>query len=102
MSIRDRKEIEEEIAKLQKELAEVNDLAIDMAKGDPKAIAIYLHDRMCKSDHSDRCGWYYEVHGGIHNWDDSSHKSWLERANRFIEKWGGDDILTKLEMALSL
>lgn len=41
--------------------------------------AIYLHERECHWNHTDGCGWYYEVNKGIHDWAGSTHLDYLEK-----------------------
>jgi hypothetical protein len=42
-----------------------------------KKLAIYLHKNLCHYNHTDMCGWYYEIHGIIHDWDAYTHKQYL-------------------------
>ena len=55
-------------------------------------IAILLHNNLCHSNHTDRCGWYYEMKGVIHDWSKYQHKQYLEKANKLIQS--GIDINT--------
>ena len=100
--MRTQEEIKKDIAKLKEELREVQEVDKGIAEGDVRAIAIFIHDKKCTSDHAAECSWFYEIKNGYHDWSKSAHKHWLERAQRFVDKWGIDDIGTKLEMALDL
>lgn len=48
-------------------------------------MAILLHKALCHSNHTDRCGWYYEINGIEHDWTRWTHKEYLEKANKLIQ-----------------
>lgn len=48
-------------------------------------MAIFLHDMLCHKDHTDQCGWYYEIDGIVHNWTRYNHKIYLEKADKLIQ-----------------
>lgn len=50
-------------------------------------IARLLHERLCRYDHTESCGWYYHtVYDGLaDDWTSYSHREYLEKANRLIE-----------------
>ena len=75
-------QIEDDIANLHLE----REQAIKAEKAPiNQRLAIMLHDKNCRHNHEDACGWYYEIaSGNIVNWNGSSHNSWLEKANRII------------------
>ena len=51
----------------------------------PSAIlAIAMHDKMCRHNHTDGCGWYYEIAKGKHDWTRHEHNHWLKAAIRFM------------------
>lgn len=52
-------------------------------------IAIRLHDTTCRWNHTDGCGWFYEFKDKQHDWSGSSHKSYLEKAFKLINRCGG-------------
>lgn len=79
--------IEQEIArqnlnikKLEKQLREFKDLSPN------KKLAISLHELSCHWNHTDGCGWYYEFKDGQHDWQGSSHGSYLSKAEKLIGK----------------
>lgn len=41
--------------------------------------AEHMHNTTCGLNHTDRCGWYYEV-GSENEWERAEHKYWLNRA----------------------
>lgn len=50
-------------------------------------LAIFLHDKNCTSNHTDDCGWYYEVSKeklDWHDWNGYSHQKWFERAEEVL------------------
>lgn len=46
-------------------------------------LAIELHDALCTQNHTDGCGWHYEIQKGVHNWSGSEHAHWLGKATKF-------------------
>lgn len=51
-------------------------------------IAVQLHDAKCTWNHTDGCGWYYEVSKGVHNWSGSSHAAYLRSAQKLVHICG--------------
>jgi len=49
-------------------------------------LAIAMHERLCRWNHTDGCGWHYEIKNGIHNWDSSSHRFWLQKAHLVMRR----------------
>lgn len=39
-----------------------------------KKLAIYLHSKMCKGNHTDYCSWFYEINGVDHDWTRFAHE----------------------------
>ena len=56
-------------------------------------LAIGLHDIMCKWNHTDGCSWYYEYSSkeNIHDWNGSSHLSYLNKADILISTFSNMD-----------
>lgn len=50
-------------------------------------VAIYLHDNFCSGNHTDGCGWGYEICDDIHDWKAFAHTSWLRFAEQFVKKF---------------
>ncbi len=93
----------DEIAKLQVEVEKAIAFEAAVESADPEAIAILLHEKTCKYKHGDEgCTWYYEITAGVHRWDRSVHKEYLNKAKCFIKKYGADNISQKLEIAFEL
>jgi len=75
-----------EIERLEKEIAE-KQAEVERLKRevvvvvDPlQALAIRLHDTLCKANHTDGCCWFYEIQKGVHNWSYYEHANWLKKA----------------------
>lgn len=49
-------------------------------KGEHRRKAFIMHALQCKKNHTDECGWYYEIKNGRHEWSLPSHRSWFNRA----------------------
>jgi hypothetical protein len=46
-------------------------------------LAIQLHDALCHHNHTDGCGWHYEIKNKVHEWSrGSTHDGWLSRARK--------------------
>lgn len=49
-------------------------------------LAIELHNKNCKGNHTDYCDWEYDVRNAVdgtyHNWDGYAHKLYLEKAEK--------------------
>lgn len=75
------KDFDKEIAKRQQEIAELEaEKAAFAALGPDHQLALVLHDLLCTWNHTDGCGWYYEVHNGIDDWGGLSHERYLKQA----------------------
>lgn len=50
-----------------------------------KPLAIRAHDILCRWNHTDGCGWHYEIKGNCHHWTGtySAHARWLKA----VEEW---------------
>jgi hypothetical protein len=49
-------------------------------------LAILLHDAYCGHNHTDACGWMYDVKNGFHNWEGHPHGDYLAKAKKIIEE----------------
>ena len=43
-------------------------------------LAIVLHNKLCKWNHTDGCGWYYHMKDGLPTWADHSQQEYLKKA----------------------
>lgn len=43
-------------------------------------LAISMHDKLCHWNHTDGCGWHYQIKNGIHDWNEHDHRIWLNKA----------------------
>jgi hypothetical protein len=72
-----------ELKKLQEEKKKQESL------GPIYELADRLHGKLCRCNHIDDCGWFYEVPNTTnnkHNWDGNAHQRWLEKANKLFLK----------------
>lgn len=52
-----------------------------------KKMAIKLHEMLCHGNHTDYCGWYYEIRDGVHDWNRWEHQHYLIYAhNCYVSK----------------
>jgi hypothetical protein len=50
-------------------------------------LAILIHDHSCGYNHTDGCGWMYEMKNGLHDWNHGeAHYPYLEKARKAIEE----------------
>lgn len=86
MSLDNVENISEEIIKLEKLITELHTkrefLLNDKVSNSPAGrMAILLHKCTCHSNHTDQCGWYYEIDtNGVHDWNGSTHKYYWNKA----------------------
>ena len=86
-----------QIEKLQAELLEEEERMSLISEGDPKELAILLHKLKCNSNHTDQCGWHYEIgKNGQRDWNGYAHAEYLKKANAFLQHFGEDDISEKI------
>lgn len=80
-------EIERQIAELQKqrEIAQIEEDRLKALSVEYRA-AIIMHNCQCNSDHTEGCGWYYEVHKNVHDFGGSSHKWWVAIATTVVRR----------------
>ena len=78
--------VEKRIAETKQELTELeHQLKTYQAEPREQQLARELHDLACNANHTDGCGWYYEIHKGIDDWSRSEHREWLKRAQCLIQ-----------------
>ena len=42
--------------------------------------ACILHENLCKTNHTDGCGWFFEIDGnGVHDWNRYWHVQWINK-----------------------
>lgn len=93
--MKSQKEIDDKISKLTSEIDELKRQAQEMreAEKDPlKLLTEKLHGVLCGLNHTDGCGWYYEIQKDVHNWGGYEHKHWLDKARKLQEICGANGI----------
>ena len=53
---------------------------------DERNLAHTMHEALCKNDHTEGCGWGYEIHAGVHSWNSWAHKQWLQKAHALTKR----------------
>jgi polyferredoxin len=66
-----------------------------------KQIAVFLHSKLCHHNHTDYCGWYYEINGLDDDWSRSVHEEYLEKADKLLEVTGNTDMIKKIVEVIS-
>jgi hypothetical protein len=76
-------EIEEEIKKRTRELADLEQ-QLTLAKLEPRyQLAKTLHSIFCTHNHTDGCGWFYEMKNKQDDWLAHTHGEYLQKALKF-------------------
>ena len=82
-------------AELEAELRQLEDEEQRLASLTPaQEMAEALHEAWCRLNHTDGCSWGYEGN----NWDESAHRSWLNKAQRILREFPGIDTQRVLEI----
>ena len=79
--------LQQQIDDLTKQLEKLKNIQMyGTAEGlsNEQNLAIMLHKRYCKWNHTDGCGWYYEIIEGRHKWEASEHAKWLRKAQAIL------------------
>lgn len=83
-------QIDTEREALERKLAELDDAEQTLASMTPDQIlAQTLHESWCRFNHTDGCGWMYEMDKSGDNWGGSAHTQWLNKARKIIAKFPG-------------
>jgi len=80
-------EITGEIARRKQELAELEQ-KLKEAQAEPEDIRLarQLHNLLCHWNHTDGCGWYYEVKNKKEDWTGQAHDRYLGKARMLIHQ----------------
>lgn len=85
-------------AQLEQRMSELDDAEQMLASMTPDQIlAQTLHDSWCRHNHTDGCGWMYEMSKTGDDWHGSAHASWRTKAAKIIAAFPGktpQEILT--------
>ena len=79
--------IEEKIKQHTAELAKLTE-QLEKAKleSPDQQLAKELHSILCRQNHEDGCGWYYEFKNKQDDWTRSTHGSYLTKARKLMSK----------------
>lgn len=91
---------EAELAKLERTIqarkAQLEEARKELTANSPaKNLAILLHDKLCRWNHTDGCGWHYDVNKGIHNWNGHDHKEYLLKAELVLAGLDREPVTTE-------
>lgn len=79
--------IEADIAKRKKELVELEQTLTKAKLESPdKQLAKELHGMLCRWNHTDGCGWFYEIKNKEDDWTGHAHGEYLMKAQSLIGK----------------
>lgn len=82
-------EVESEIEKKRRDLAKLESVRKNMLEdvqsaSDAGQLAIELHKKFCNYNHTDGCGWLYEIRDGVHDWTKPDHVRWHRMATTLL------------------
>jgi hypothetical protein len=63
-------------------------------------LAKELHSMNCTWNHTDGCGWYYEMKNKQDDWTGHAHGEYLKKAQRLIHKCQDDGVTVEQAIAL--
>jgi hypothetical protein len=80
----------EQIAKRKAELAsELDDLNAEeerlLSLSEDRRLAEALHSMQCRWNHTDGCGWFYEIQKNVVNWNGWAHAEYLKKAHKAMQ-----------------
>ena len=77
---------QERIRQVREELADLEQqLEILQRENPDQQLARELHQVCCNANHTDGCGWFYEVHKGVDDWSGNIHFEWLKQARAVMK-----------------
>lgn len=85
---------QEELTKLQAQLEQL--------KSEPYEyqLARELHDKLCRWNHTDGCGWDYENNDGTEDWTGQAHDRYLGKARKLIHQCKDKNISTQFAIEI--
>lgn len=60
-------------------------------------LALLIHAKTCKFNHTDGCSFFYETYNNRHNWDNNEHKVARRNARDIMLRNGFQEYLLKNE-----
>jgi hypothetical protein len=80
-------EIEEKLKAHKKEITELEAALVKAKQESPdQQLARTLHTMLCGWNHTDGCGWFYEMKNKEDDWNGHEHGEYLKKANMLIRR----------------
>jgi hypothetical protein len=80
------KQIDEKIVEAEKAIEELKAKREALIAERPETrLARELHSKLCAWNHTDGCGWFYEMKDGVDDWRGDAHSRYLTKASTFIK-----------------
>ena len=80
------KDIDIEIQEAEQRLESLKKQKEGMLLSGPDCdLAIAIHNLTCRYNHTDQCGWEYEIHNNVHAWNEYAHAKYLGIARRVLK-----------------
>lgn len=64
-------------------------------------LAIFLHSKLCHSNHADMCSFYYGVRDLQDDWNEFAHKEYLKKSNRALEVIDNEETIMRIVEAVT-
>lgn len=85
------KEINEEIQELKVKMENITSERDSLLKSEP----ILLHEKLCRHNHTDACGWLYGNDNNLKDWEHEPRKKYLQQAEQLQKIFTCDFICYK-------
>lgn len=77
-------------AEIREAEAKVTDLKLRktrlMQQSPYERVASKLHSMFCRHDHTEGCGWFYEINKEVDDWTRGTHEDYLKKAHRLCSQ----------------
>lgn len=80
------KDAEEKVRKLKAKKEKLETMKVEPRHN----VAVQLHSLFCHSEHTESCGWFYEMDNEVDDWSRDTHARYLDKAERFIKLLGAE------------
>lgn len=75
---------EEEVKNLEKVKEDLEKEYYEKYYTEEEKLATLLHRKLCHSNHTDMCSWYYEEENLAPDWNAYSHRKYLMKARKLL------------------
>jgi hypothetical protein len=96
VSTRAAEDARREVQKAERELALTQERlecteSAERAADSEQKLAVELHEALCNWNHTDGCGWFYEIKPQSTDWSGYAHAEYLKRAKALVAEFPAID-----------